>query len=97
MNNFSMTPCHHFQIRGVLNSVSSSYTELHAKEKYNISILTFFTIFHMLSGISWALPIYEKNPEISVVAKVEFPIFHFFWEFSSGTNRRNVFHLPPKF
>ena len=21
--------------------------------------------------------------------------FHFFWEFSSGTNRRNVFHLPP--
>ena len=24
-----------------------------------------------------------------------FQIFHFFWEFSSGTNRRNVFHLPP--
>ena len=23
---------------------------------------------------SWALSIYEKNPEISVVAKVEFPI-----------------------
>ena len=22
-------------------------------------------------------------------------IFHFFWEFSSRTNRRNVFHLPP--
>ena len=21
--------------------------------------------------------------------------FHFFWEFSSGTSRRNVFHLPP--
>ena len=24
-----------------------------------------------------------------------FQIFHFFWEFSSGTSRRNVFHLPP--
>ena len=92
------------------------------------------------------LSIQEKNPEISVGAKVEFPIgkklvhfnlkpryvavpdrgpgtgtnyekgkwnttfcseiptgktgppfwiFHFFWEFSSGTSLRNVFHLPP--
>ena len=24
-----------------------------------------------------------------------FQIFHFFWEFSSGTNGRNMFHLPP--
>ena len=35
-----------------------------------------------------------KFPDFWVECKAP-KIFHFFWEFSSGTNLRNVFHLLP--
>ena len=36
---------------------------------------------------------YEKR--VNKKHEIRFYIFHFFWEFSSGMNRQNVFHLPP--
>ena len=47
---------------------------------------------------------YEKRRKWNTTIRSEIPtgktgppfqIFHFFWEFSSGMNRRNVLHLPP--
>ena len=36
-----------------------------------------------------------RNPVPTGKTGPPFYIFHFFWEFSSGTNRQNVFHLLP--